>query len=386
MNTRKTVRVVCALVLALCMFLGANLPSFAKGKSASNPTIKKSSQLYQELVNGMFDYDFYKEQNPDVVKAFGNNKTRLLNHFTTYGIFEGRRPNADFDVNVYASAYDDLRKAYSSFLDINQQILCYYNHYISYGRDEKRDITTTEKAANAGISVSKIGSSETVAPPWVPTSLAPAAIGAENYNNLAATFCFYTDKEVGLTFHSFGEGRVVIPADDDSCAVIERKCTKCGYTRVSQEHDEHTVIVENATSEKDGYSVLSCVNCGRVRDNVSKETIHFFSPFEYVDCDDDTKCGYRQLRCVNCGYCEIDTFYHSKMEYIVTKELTETEDGILTRICPFCNVTLGSTILHDESGEWVYVPAASKYENDRMELRCKNCGDLVCLPRYIVKE
>lgn len=127
-------------------------------RTIRKPTITKSSPLYKELTNGMFDYEWYKANNPDVVAVFGDNKEMLLRHFLIYGLYEGRQPNEDFNINAYASAYADLQKAFDGKGNEYQVIVNYYNHYVNYGKEEKREIVSIEKAMEAGITVTKIGS------------------------------------------------------------------------------------------------------------------------------------------------------------------------------------------------------------------------------------
>lgn len=133
-----------------------NIPGKTVGaKTATIPTALKTA------LKKSFDAKFYAEKNPDVVKELGEDENALFLHFLTFGIFEGRQMNEDFNVSAYASAYDDLREA---FADKNgaEQILAYYDHYVTYVESgvEPRTVTTIEKAVEAGITVTSVSTVE----------------------------------------------------------------------------------------------------------------------------------------------------------------------------------------------------------------------------------
>ena len=81
---------------------------------------------------GVYDYDYYIEQNPDVYAAYGNDRTAAFQHFLAYGMAEGRVASPCFDVSYYRAAYGDLA---SAFGDDNEQ---YYYHFTLYGMAEGR--------------------------------------------------------------------------------------------------------------------------------------------------------------------------------------------------------------------------------------------------------
>ena len=62
-------------------------------------------------------------------------KWPVLRQFVNYGMAEGRRASANFDVTSYRNQYPDLRQAYGSNLK------SYYMHYIDYGYAEGRQGT-----------------------------------------------------------------------------------------------------------------------------------------------------------------------------------------------------------------------------------------------------
>lgn len=99
------------------------------------PTTPTSTKKY--MFNGLdyspvFDSTYYADKHADLKKAFGTNATKLFNHFTTYGMQEGRQAISTFNVNTYRARYADLQKAFGTNLP------SYYKHYIQFGKKEGR--------------------------------------------------------------------------------------------------------------------------------------------------------------------------------------------------------------------------------------------------------
>lgn len=94
--------------------------------------------------DAVYNYYYYKTNNPDLQEAFGNVKRLYIWHFVTCGISEGRTASQSFNLEVYKE-YEDLKKAFG---DDN---LAYYLHYMTCGYKEGRIAATLTK----GIDVSK---------------------------------------------------------------------------------------------------------------------------------------------------------------------------------------------------------------------------------------
>lgn len=78
----------------------------------------------------LFDANFYLQQNPDVANAMGNNPgLEAWNHFSRYGVREGRDPNSLFDTDWYLSTYKDVAGSGMDAL----------THFVLYGWKEGRD-------------------------------------------------------------------------------------------------------------------------------------------------------------------------------------------------------------------------------------------------------
>ncbi len=92
---------------------------------------------YDYVIDGIdysvvFDADYYYSIHQDVANAFGKDNNALFNHFMTYGIYEGRQANKEFNVEAYKDRYRDLSETFGS------DIRTYYIHYILYGKAEGR--------------------------------------------------------------------------------------------------------------------------------------------------------------------------------------------------------------------------------------------------------
>ena len=81
----------------------------------------------------IFDANFYSNKYSDLKNAFGTNETKLLDHFKTYGMKEGRQAISTFNVQVYKNKNEDLRKAFGT-----AGYEKYFEHYLTYGYKENR--------------------------------------------------------------------------------------------------------------------------------------------------------------------------------------------------------------------------------------------------------
>ena len=119
----------------------------------------KLSKVERNVIKGFFDYQYYKDNNPEVVEAIGDDYNKLFEHFCKCGIFEGRTCNPNFDPSAYASAYSQLKDKFGT------DIVKYYLHYAAFGQSEGRNLTTVEACANAGITVEGlVGSDVRISP------------------------------------------------------------------------------------------------------------------------------------------------------------------------------------------------------------------------------
>lgn len=79
-----------------------------------------------------FSVKFYLATNPDLQRAYGNDYRRALNHWLDNGIEEGRQGSPTFSVRAYRERYPDLQKAFGQ----NWEKL--FDHWMESGQDEGR--------------------------------------------------------------------------------------------------------------------------------------------------------------------------------------------------------------------------------------------------------
>lgn len=111
------------------------------------------------------DPNFYLANNSELPAAIGMNVPRLVEHWLTYGIPQGRAPNAavaarqvNLDTTFYADRYPDLKQAFG------YDAVKLYNHWMNYGRVEGRSpnlstynlMLPAPRSAN-GLSVLRLG-------------------------------------------------------------------------------------------------------------------------------------------------------------------------------------------------------------------------------------
>lgn len=113
----------------------------------SKVTYRTTTAEEVALLKKLFDVEYYKAQNPELVDLLGGSYKALFDHFCKYGVYEGRTCNAKFDPSAYVSAYPDARDA------TKNDILKAYIHYVNVGLTEGRTLTTVEACAKEKITV-----------------------------------------------------------------------------------------------------------------------------------------------------------------------------------------------------------------------------------------
>ena len=99
-----------------------------EGRNAQTPIIRKLSTFEEYL----YRENVYLRLNNDVKKAFGNNSTKIKNHWITDGIKQGKIASLVFDAKYYLNKYPDLKKTFGN--DYERA----YNHFITAGIKEGR--------------------------------------------------------------------------------------------------------------------------------------------------------------------------------------------------------------------------------------------------------
>ena len=175
---------VLALFLAIAMAGAVGTPALKAEAAGLSQAADPNAVVYGKLskseiavLKGLFDYDYYKSENPEVVARIGDSYDKLFEHFYKCGIFEGRTCNANFDPAAYASAYPDLKEKFQ------KNIIDYYVHYAAFSNTGERPLTTIAACAKAGITVETLAGETVKISPQV-YKLA-TAMGTKDYATVA---------------------------------------------------------------------------------------------------------------------------------------------------------------------------------------------------------
>lgn len=136
---KKVIGLLLSLSLIICLIGVLPVNSY----SASN---QNTVTDYSDV----FDSNYYANTNPDVKAAFGNDSAKLLYHFITCGMDEGRQGNEDFNVYVYMNRYPELQKKYG------KNLKSYYIHYITSGKKEGKSGRADGKAPTGNTSTKQV--------------------------------------------------------------------------------------------------------------------------------------------------------------------------------------------------------------------------------------
>ena len=111
----------------------------AEGRNAKTKEPKKASTVYNGTDYAVvYNYEYYRTNNTDLQKAFGEDSAKYLEHFVKHGMKEGRQGSDEFNLEVYKYNGKDLCRAYGT------DNVAYYMHYIKYGKAEGRNARTKE--------------------------------------------------------------------------------------------------------------------------------------------------------------------------------------------------------------------------------------------------
>ena len=231
----------------------SNAEGLTQAASAEGVSYSTISAEDEAILKTMFDADYYKAENPDLVELFGDDTAKLFEHFCKRGLFEGRTCNANFDPAAYASAYGELKDAFG--LDI----IKYYVHYSVVGSKENRNLTTMKACADAGITVTTLSST--------PISITPSAyrisvaLGTKDYATIN-TAIERAANEHKLTVVKNGDKAVVISGSKTPEQL--KDYTKIGTIGTNEElkyyvfdNSQGTAIFKTATIDEDSIAVFT---------------------------------------------------------------------------------------------------------------------------------
>ena len=147
----------------------------AENMSRVNYRILNEDEI--NILRVFFDYDFYKENNSDVVDDYGDSYEALFNHFVTKGVFEGRDCCSYFNPSAYGALNPDLLIAFGA------NPVKYYEHYLVFSDDENREDATLEVCATRNVTVVSLADSSIIITPAV--YFAAKLFGTESFYEVA---------------------------------------------------------------------------------------------------------------------------------------------------------------------------------------------------------
>lgn len=208
----------------------ANAEGFTQATNADMVDYGTLSAEDVEVMATMFDFEYYKLQNPELVKLLGDDYNALFNHFCSYGIFEGRTCNWNFDPSAYSSAYGELKAMYGN------DIAKYYIHYATVGKAENRTLTTLQACAHAGIPVTSLAdSSITITPQQYRMA---EQFGLKNFSQIQSAIA-----AAQKAAESSNEGAAVIAIPEAKSAyAIAKELTKVGEITVGDQKYELYIV------------------------------------------------------------------------------------------------------------------------------------------------
>lgn len=86
----------------------------------------------------VFNADYYAAAYPDVAAMAQGDQLKLLNHYVTRGVYEGRNASPTFNATAYMNRYPDLQAAYGFNMPL------YVAHYVRSGMREQRNAFPVE--------------------------------------------------------------------------------------------------------------------------------------------------------------------------------------------------------------------------------------------------
>ena len=147
----------------------------AENMSRVNYRILNEDEI--NILRVFFDYDFYKENNSDVVDDYGDSYEALFNHFVTKGVFEGRDCCSYFNPSAYGALNPDLLLAFGA------NPVKYYEHYLIFSDGENREDATLEVCATRNVTVVSLAASSIIITPVV--YFAAKLFGTESFYEVA---------------------------------------------------------------------------------------------------------------------------------------------------------------------------------------------------------
>lgn len=299
-----------------------------------------------EIIKGLFDFEYYKAQNPDLVEVIGDDYGKLFEHFCLCGIFEGRTCNPNFDPAAYASAYSDLKDAFGT------NIVKYYEHYAKVGIKENRNLTTLEACANAGITVQALVGDEVKIFPAV--YMLAKTLNTNDFGTVqkAVNTVIAADSQANSSTPS----RAVVSTDKATYLIMPEKADSEAYAKAKGLTKLETVKLSVDEGRSSGSFSLYLVK-GKTGHAAYEDSYYygntddFFEATPVYKTSDYTLPDYYNSEGTIYGYLSVPTTTEERIESGID-DYDHTNQAIYTQVAYEESVAAGGNHIHGET--WIY--------------------------------
>ena len=248
----------------------------------------------------------------------------------------------------------------------NEKMTNFVSYAVAMAKDNKKsgELYTVEFKIKDGAA---IGNTELKITDLVPSNFDGDLIMVNSKNSYVKVLCKHADTEEVV--------KEAVTCTKDG--VTEVKCKKCGdlidtktVKATGHKFGEYEVVTE-ATCSKDGLKRRTCSVCNEVEEVKIPATGKHTAVTEITKKATCTTAGEKVTKCGVCDKVlsteEIPATGHKYSDYVIKKDASETEDGILERTCTVCGETEKVTISKLESlktevkDEKAENPLASQY-------------------------
>lgn len=270
-------------------------------------------------------YDYYKCSIDGCYEIKKENKSIPLKNVLTYEPTSG---DYNFGVNLHIDITENLS-------DYGWDAVCY--NVQEDGNTIYSGYLTNEEGNNSFQKTLGVESESHV----YKLTIYPVIKNGENYIPVEDV----ADKTITESYNtSLKENHTWEVKHDDNGHWKEAVC----HPSVTKDYENHTFEVDNdtykeATCYQDGYAKYTCSFCGYKKEVITPKVDHDFSERESINDHEVAVCYYcGKKKCVG----EHDA------NWVVTKEPTDTEDGVREKVCNICGEVLDTqTFKKDEDIE-----------------------------------
>ncbi len=159
--------------------------------------------------------------------------------------------------------------------------------------------------------------------------------------------------------------------------------SSCGEDTTCEHKKTKYIVDKEATCTEKGKAHTECLECGKTVTNINLPKNHDYVlvPYKAATCEEPgNEEGYI---CKKCDYSDVEiipALGHEEPKWLITKEATCNEDGLLQLICHRCSKALETkTIERKEhvSSSWIYDEIEDCEKGGTQYKKCTVCGERI---------